>query len=75
LAAHRWFPSRIFANLEFSLTVEEAKFREKTDEPLSATDGIAEPVFRHRRLPTGSAGSLPAPTGSRRATPLLRSQQ
>jgi hypothetical protein len=38
--------------LEFSLTIEEAKIRERTDEPLSATHGIPEPVFGHRRLPT-----------------------
>jgi hypothetical protein len=31
----------------------EAKIRERTHEPLSATHGIPGPVFGHRRLPTG----------------------
>jgi hypothetical protein len=37
----------------FRSPIEQAKIRERTHEPLSATDGIAEPIFRHRRLPTG----------------------
>ena len=37
----------------FAAPFKQAKIRASTHEPLSATDGITEPVFRHRRLPTG----------------------
>jgi hypothetical protein len=51
------FPLEFPRTPNFREPIEEAKIRERTHEPLSATHGIAEPIFRHRRLPTGKRWS------------------